>query len=381
MSTAQGPVQIQPVLTARQRADWLGLPAAILSNDPHWVPPLQVLERRRFSPKSQPFFSFGEAQLLLAYRDGRAIGRISAQINRRHLAHHKDDTGQFGFFDCRDDPAAATALVEAAAAWLRSRGLRRMTGPFSFSINEEAGLLVDGFDHPPAILMGHGAPWYGALLEQAGMTKEIDLFAYRMRPSEVPGIVLRLAKLASRTGRVSVRRFDMRNYRAEIATLIDIFNDAWSDNWGFVPFSDAEIDALVSETRFLLRGKYGRILSLDGRPVGVMLALPDLNDVIAGFRGRLLPFGWARLLKAFRQERWRSARIPLLGLRKSERSTPLAPAMLALLIAEFINEARSYPLDWVEFSWVLETNRAMTTLADLAAGAPVKTCRVYGRPV
>ena len=192
MSTEQGPVQIQPVLTARDRAVWLDLPAAILSGDPHWVPPLQILERRRFSPKHQPFFGFGAAELFIAYRDGRAIGRISAQINRRHLAHHEDDTGQFGFFDCRNDPAAATALVEAAAAWLRARGLKRMTGPFSFSINEEAGLLVDGFDTPPAILMGHGAPWYGALLEQAGMSKEIDLFAYRMRPSEAPELLMRL---------------------------------------------------------------------------------------------------------------------------------------------------------------------------------------------
>ncbi len=366
-------------MTARDRAAWLGLPATIHSDDPGWIAPLAIQERRRISPRGNPFFDFGEAELLIAWRGDTAVGRISAQVNRRHLAHHDDATGHFGFFDCANDPEAARLLVQAAGSYLRERGMRRMVGPLSFSINEEVGLLVDGFDTPPAFLMGHTAPWSAALLEQAGLTKEIDLLAYRLRPSEVPAAVKRLAGLATRSGRVSVRRFDMRNYRSEIETLIDVFNDAWSDNWGFVPFARTEIDALISETRFLLRGKYGRFLLLDGEPVGVMLALPDLNEVTKGSKGRLLPTAWMRLLGTCWRDSWRTARIPLLGLRKRLRGDAAAPAMLALLVAEFLDESRDYALDWVELSWVLETNRSMNKLARLAAGAPAKTYRVYSQ--
>jgi len=348
-----------------------------MREDPNWIPPLELLERRRIQRGSNPFFEFGDAELFMAWHDGAPVGRISAQINRRHREQHHDATGHFGFFDCADDVDAARALINAAANWLRSRGAVHMIGPLSFSINEEVGVLVDGFDTPPAILMGHAPSWTCHLLEQAGLRKEIDTFAYRLRPSEVPPVIRRLTRLATNTGRVSVRPFAMGNYRAEIRMLMDIFNDAWSMNWGFVPFSDAEIDALISETRFLLRGEYGRLLFLDGEPVGVMLALPDINQVMHSFGGRLLPFNWWKLLRAYRGAKWQTARIPLLGLKRSLHRTPMAPALLALLVSEFIDEAKNYPLEWVEFSWVLETNTAMTSLAEMAAGPPVKRYRVF----
>jgi hypothetical protein len=378
MSKDRDDLIVRPVTTTHDRKAWLDLPGLLMHHDPNWIEPLRLQERRRISREGNPFFGFGEAEMFVAWRDGQPVGRISAQINRRYLEWQDKAVGHFGFFDCANDQLAANGLVEAASNWLRRRGLSRMEGPLSFTINEEVGLLIDGFDSPPAILMGHSAKWSRGLLEGAGLVKEIDTFAYRVIPSNVPPVIKRLAGLAARSGRISVRPLDMSNYRAEVQTLVDIFNDAWSDNWGFVPFADSEIDALISETRYLIRGKYGRFLLLDGIPIGVMLALPDINDTIKGSRGRLLPTSWARLGVSFLTERWRTARIPLLGIRKSHRGLAMAPAMLALLVAEFIEESRSYPLDWVELSWVLETNRAMTTLAELAAGPPSKTYRVFG---
>ena len=370
-------VSVTSVFSAKDRADWLSTPALVHKGDPFFVPPLLMQEKRRISPRHNPFFKFGEAQLFVARRGATPIGRISAQINHRYLETHSDRTGHFGFFDCVDDQEAADLLLQSASQWLADRGMTRAIGPLNFSINEEVGLLVEGFDSPPAILMTQARPWEGGLVEQAGFEKEIDMLAWRMKPSAALPAVERLASLAGGSGRLSVRTVDMKNYRAEVATLIGIFNDAWSDNWGFVPFSNMEIDALIAEMKPFFRGHYGRFVCLDGEPVGTMLALPNINETIAKFGGRLAPFNWAFLLRDLWMERFQTARIPLLGIRKSQRHTTLAPAMIALLVSQFLSEARKHPLEWVEFSWILETNRAMTSLAQLVAGAPVKRYRVY----
>jgi len=371
------PLTLAPVVSAKDRADWLAVPAIVHSGDRAFVPPLLMQEKRRISTRHNPFFKFGEAQLFVARRGEAPVGRISAQINRRHLEVHQDATGHFGFFDCLDDQEAANALLAAAGGWLAERGMKRLVGPLNFSVNEEIGLLVEGFESPPAILMTQSRPWEGALLEKAGLEKEIDVLAWRMNPAQALPAVNRMAALASDPGRLSVRQFDMKNYRSEVATLIDIFNDAWSDNWGFVPFSDPEIDALVAEMRPFFRGNYGRFVCLDGEPVGTMLGLPNINESIAGFGGRLLPFKWAGLLRDLWMERIRSARIPLLGIRKAQRHTTLAPAMIAMLVSQFLSESRRYSFEWVEFSWILETNRAMVGLAQMAAGPPAKRYRIY----
>jgi hypothetical protein len=375
------PLTIASVANARDRADWLALPALVHADDPFFVPPLLMQEKRRINPKTNPFFQFGEARLFLARRGSRPVGRISAQINRRYLERHADRTGHFGFFDCLDDQEAAERLVAAAEQWLGERGMVRMVGPLNFSTNEEIGLLVEGFDSPPAILMTHSGRWEGALLEAAGLSKEIDVFAWRMKPSLAGPQVARLAALAKGSGRVTVRPVDMKNYRAEVTTLIDIFNDAWSENWGFVPFSPPEIDALITELKPFFRGSYGRFVLLDGEPVGMMMALPNVNELIAGFKGRLFPLNAFKLLRDLKKERATTARVPLLGIRKAHRHTTLAPSMIALLVSDFLSEARNYSLDWVEFSWILETNRAMTSLARLGAGEPAKRYRIYQKPI
>ncbi len=374
---ARGAIEVRPVAGRAGTRDWLTVPHTVFAGDPAWVAPLHQVERERISAKHNPFFTFGEAEFFVAYRDGQPVGRISAQVNRNHLARYHDATGHFGFFDCVEDQAVARALVDAASRWLAARGMTRMLGPMHLSINEDIGLLVDGFDTPPFILSSHARPWQGALLERCGLTKAMDLYAYRMDPTTVPAQVLRLAQLARESGRIKVRTFDMARYAQELDLVFDIFNDAWSDNWGFVPFSPAEIKALIKSTKPIMRGEYGRIAEIDGKPAAMMVGLVDINAVIGPYNGRLLPFNWAKLALSLYRNQVKAARIPLLGVRKEFRNTHLAPAVLSLLVAEFIDVGRFYGLNRVEFSWVLEHNRAMTKLAELAAGPPYKTYRLY----
>ena len=374
-------ISVSEISIARGLEDWLAVPARVFANDPRWIPPLRVAERERISPRHSAFFAAGEAAFFVAYRNHRPVGRISAQINNRHIAHYGQKTGHFGFFDCVDDIDAARTLVGAADTWLRTRSMDQMVGPFNLTINEDAGLLIEGFDTPPAVLTSHAPPWAGALLEQCGMAKVVDLLAYRVRPADAPPELERLAGLAKRSGRVRIRSLDMKHYADEVALIFDIFNDAWRDNWGFVPVSGAEIGTLARDTRAIMRGKFGRIVEIDGEPAAMMVVLPDLNRVIASFGGRLLPFNWARMAYAIWADKWKTARIPLLGIRARHRGTPLATLVLSLLISEFVDLGRAYDLDWIEFSWVLETNASMVKLGQLTAGAPVKRYRIYERKI
>lgn len=359
--------------------DWLVVPHTVYAGDPAFVPQLDFIEKQRITPSHAPFFKFGEAVFFVAYEDGKPVGRLSAHINRRYLEQYDDATGHFGFFDCVDDPKVAEALLAAATQWLREKGMRRMTGPYNFSANEECGCLIAGFDTPAAMLMPPGAPWLPGLLEGFGLAKEMDLFAYRTKPAPNPRMEM-LAARALRMGNISLRKFDMRRYAQEIALLVEIFNDAWSGNWGFVPFSQAEIDALAAELKPFFRDEYGRFLLLDGKEVGVIVALPDVNGIIKSFGGKLLPFNWIKLIWALKLEKCRSVRIPLMGIRRAWHATPQAGGLLALMIKELAEQSLArYELDWVEYSWILEINKPMTALAELLAGPPVKTYRIYSK--
>lgn len=372
-----GDLSVRAVDGARARRDWLAVPQRVFADDPVWIRPLDKIELDRISPRHNPFFHFGEAALFLAYRGDTPVGRISAQVNRRHLDLHRDATGHFGFFDCVDDLEAATALFATARTWLKARGMTRLVGPCSFTINEDIGLLVAGFDTAPAVLCSHAKPHQGRLVEACGLRKSMDLFAYRVGSAAIPPKVERLASLTRDRGQLRVRSLDLAHYAREAAIIFDIFNDAWSDNWGFVPFSTAEIDKVISDTRPIMRGKFGRIIEVDGEPAAMILGLPDLNRVIAPFGGRLLPFNWLRLVDAVRRDQWTSARVPLMGVRKKYRRSPLAAGLLSIMAAEMLGLARTYNLDWIEFSWILETNGPMVQVAELAAGQPARVYRVY----
>ena len=361
--------------------DWLAVPHIVFAGDPVFVPQLDFMEKQRIDPGHAPFFKFGEAAFFVAYRDGKPVGRLSAHINRRHLEQYRDATGNFGFFDCVDDREAAQALIDRAAAWLKERGMARMVGPYSYSLNDECGCLVEGFDTPPAILMPHARRFTGRLLEQTGLAKEMDLYVYRTKPATVPRIA-KLAERAKRVGDISLRLFDMKRYTQEIELLVEIFNDAWSGNWGFVPFSRPEIDALAAELKPFFRNEYGRFMLVNGKVVGVIVLLPDLNNIIKSFGGKLLPFNWAKLVWALKRETWRSARVPLMGLRREWHTTPQAGGLLAMMAQSMIEQGMTrYDLDWVEYSWVLEINKPMMAFGETLAGPPVKTYRIYAKNI
>jgi len=382
VTPASDELRIRRLAIPREAREWLAVPKVVYAGDPNFIPQLDLLEKQRIDPRKAPFFTFGQAVFLVAHRGATPVGRLTAQINRRHLEFHRDNTGHFGFFDCANDPEAAHALLAEAQKWLKEQGLSRIMGPFSFSINEECGCLVEGFDSPPAMLMPPGKPYIGHFLEENGLSKVIDLFAYRTKPERVPVRIAQLADRAARFGTVEIRHFDMRRYRAEIDLLIDIYNDAWSDSWGFVPFSTAEIDSLAHELKPFFRDEYGRFLMIEGKEVGFAVGLPDLNGIIASFGGRLLPFNWLKLIWTMKRETWRTGRIPFLGVRRAWRTTPRGSALVVLLVKDLVEQASSrYDMDWAEYSWVRETDSRMVSLGEAIAGPPAKTYRIFAKPI
>ncbi|TCT05595.1 hypothetical protein [Aquabacter spiritensis] len=374
-------VTVKSLRSGARVTDWIETPAIVHAEDPHFVRQLDLKERMRIARRFNPFFRFARAEMFVAYRGGRPVGRISAQINQLHRARHDPQSGHFGFFDCIDDVAVARALFDAARGWLAAQGATSISGPFSFSINEESGLQVDGFDTPAAMLMNQARPHTGALVEAAGLTPEMDTFAFRLRGgAEVPALD-RLAAQVAASAALTIRPVRVDQFAREVRLVIDIFNDAWSENWGFVPFTDGEIDAMVQELKPFYAAEYGRFVEIEGEAVAFILAIPDVNGLIQPFRGRLLPLNWWRLLSGLKKKRFSAFRVPLMGIRRAHQNSPLAAGILALMVSEALKEARNYDLDWVEFSWVLETNRPMMALARMIAGPPVKRYRYYRGPI
>ena len=371
-------LEIVPVSSSRDMREFIRLPHAIYADDPHWVPPLD-LERKEHLSRKNPFFGHGEAQLFLARRDGRTVGRISAQINRLHLERYDDATGFFGFLEAVEDEAVFRVLFEAAENWLRARGMKRVRGPFSYSINEESGLLVEGFEHPPVIMMGHARPWYGPMVEACGYGKAMDLIAYILDDMETtPEAAVKLLERLKDRGRLSVRPLNKKRLREELDLIMEIFNDAWSGNWGYVPFTEAEIRKLGSDLNMIVEERDVWIASLDGEPSAMVVTLPNINEWIRDFGGRLLPFNWAKLI-------WRlkfggtskTVRMPLMGVRRKYHGKAVGSA-LALAV---IDAARSHHagrgVRQGELSWILETNTPIRKLIEAFGGRPYKTYRVY----
>jgi hypothetical protein len=358
------------------------VPYAIYADDPTWVAPLAFERMQHLDPARNPFLTGIEMAIWVATRDGRPVGRISAQVNARHLERYGDGTGHFGFYDAIDDQKVADRLVEVAREWLVLRGFVRMLGPFSPSINDECGLLVEGFETPPAMMMPHGRTWYPRQLEAAGFAKAKDLIAYRIdleadwRPE--PGRLVR--RVRSMPG-VLIRPLDMRRYRDEIRTICDIFNDAWAENWGFIPFSDEEALYLAKSIRPLVDGRHFAIGQVDGEPAAMVVTLPNLNEAIADLGGKLLPLGWLKLLWRLKVRRLRSGRMPLMGVRRRYHGTPKGAALALGLLAAVREHHLSRGMQWGELSWILEDNAPMNDMILLMGGTPYKRYRIYERAI
>lgn len=368
-------LRIDPVEGRRGRGAFLRLPRAIYAADPAWIQPLLLERREHLSPRN-PYFQHATWRAWIARRGDHAVGRITAQVDQLHLDTHQDATGFFGMLEAEDDPEIFAALLDTAERWLRSQGMRRVRGPFNLSINEESGLLVEGFDTPPMVMMGHARPYYGPHVEARGYVKEMDLLAYRLSADFTAPPAMQA--LASRMDqRIRVRPLRRDRFDEEVETLREIFNDAWSGNWGFIPFTQAEFKELGRNLKILLDDDFIQIAEADGEPVAMTVALPNLNEAIRDLNGRLLPLGWLKLLWRLKVRFPGSGRVPLLGVRKRYQNSLLGPALAYMVINALAVPVRRRGIRTMELSWILETNQRMRAVIEDMGGVAYKRYRVY----
>ncbi len=380
MNSVTTDIAIAAVRDNRTLRNFLQVPHEVYADDPNWIAPLDLERRGHLSKKHNPYFEHADAQLFTASIDGRPVGRISAQVDHLRLKRYRDACGQFGFLEAINEPAVFSELFATAEAWLKQRGMTHIKGPFSFSINEETGLLVDGFERSPSVMMGHARAYYGKQLEALGYAKAKDVIAYEydgLRP--LPRSMRGMIEKATSSGDMIVRTISKKNLAYDLDVIIDIFNDAWSDNWEFVPMTSAEINALGKNLKLLVSEGYIAIASWQDKPAAMAITLPDINDWIRDLDGKLLPGGWAKLLWRMFTRPPRAVRMPLMGVRKKYQSSPVGAA-LALGV---IDAVRDYHLKRGttrgELSWILEDNTAMCRMLEALGATPYKTYRVYER--
>ncbi len=369
---------IEEVRDARDLERFIAVPWRVYRDDPNWVPPLKMERREHLDRRKNPFFASAEVKFWLAIKGGQPVGRISAQVNRRHLERYQDATGHFGFIEAVDDPAVFAGLTGAAEEWLAGRGMARVTGPFSFSINDETGLLVDGFDSPPYMMMGHARPYYAVHLEALGYRPLKDMVTYLYGAEEpLPKSVVRMVERAEAAGDLAVRTLNMKRYQQDLHVIMDIFNDAWAGNWGFIPFSEADITYLAKSIKPLITPDYIAIAEVGGEPAAMAVMLPNLNEAIADLDGRLLPFGWAKLLWRLKVAGLASARMPLMGVRRRYQRGPLGATLAFSVIHAVRRDLMARGVTRGELSWVLEDNQPVRRVIETMGGRLGKRYRVY----
>lgn len=371
-------LRVEQVRDRRALVRFLEMPKALYADDPNWVPPLLFERLHHLDRRRNPYFDHAEAAYWVACKDGRRVGRISAQADQAHLKLHDAATGHFGFLEAEDDPDVFRILLATAEDWLRERNLTRALGPFSLSINDESGLLVEGFETPPYLMMGHARPYYAHRLEQQGYTKAKDLIAYAYDLStEPPATIRAFVDKAKAENDLRFRPMDRSRFGTELAMIVEIFNDAWSGNWGFLPFSEPEMRYLANNLKPLLRADDVAIAEIGGEPVAMAVSLPNVNEAIADLGGRLLPFGWAKLIWRLKVRGTKTARLPLMGVRRQYQGTPLTAALMLGVIDLIRVSHRARGTEWSELSWILEDNRPTRRLIEKFGGRAYKTYRVY----
>jgi hypothetical protein len=370
------PIALVAVSTAAELDRFIRLPMRLQRDDPNYIPPLLMERREALSPKTNPFFDHAEVQLWLAVRDGRDVGRISAQIDR--LAPESlGRAGHFGMIVAEDDPEVFAALFAEAETWLRARGRDRAIGPFNLSINEEVGLLVDGRDTPPMVMMGHDPAYAAGRVEALGYVKAKDVYAYAAETNaQLPARVLSRVRRGLPEG-VRLRELDLSRYDEEVRTLTQILNDAWADNWGFTPTTEAETAQLAKALKPIVDRRLTWFAEIDGEVAGFLVFLPNLNEAIHDLGGRLAPLGWAKLLWRLKVSGVKTARAPLMGVRRKFAGTPRGMVTPFLLIHAASEAARRLGYERVELSWILEDNRPMRRILESTGARPYKTYRIY----
>ena len=357
---------------------FIDLPYRLHANHPHWVPPLR-LERWLFlNRRMNAFFSHGEAEYFLALRDGRVVGRISAQVNRAFNDAQQRRWGWFGFLELEEDAETLTALLGAAEQWLRGRGCERMVGPADFTMNDEAGVLIEGFDQPPILRQPWHPPYYQQLMEGAGVQKAMDLLMWNLEVSDrekVLPVIFELADKVQSEHGIRVRHMRRMRLRRELDAFAEVYNAAWSENWDFVPYSKKDLDALAQEMHLVFDKHWAFIAEREdtGEVVAMAMSFPDVNQVLARMKGRLLPLGWWYFLRKGRLTD--RVRVGFLGVKPEYQHTGVA----AKLYVEHFNAAAVRPQTGGEMGWILETNTAMNRGMEAMGGRVVKRYRVYER--
>ncbi|MDG2520463.1 dATP pyrophosphohydrolase [Caulobacter segnis] len=374
--TTMGMTVIVPVQSRAELKRFVRVPMQLNAKDPNWISPL-VMERLSALSDANPFFEHAQVRMWLAVRDGRDVGRISAQIDALAPGTPGRTVGHFGLICAEDDATVFSALFEAAETWLKERGCDTVLGPFNLSVNEEVGLLVSGFDAPPMVMMGHDAPHAGPRIEAEGYRKAKDLRAYLVDlDKDLPEAVLRRVRRGAPEG-VVLRKLDMKRLEAEVSTLTDIANDAWSDNWGYTPTTEAETRHLAKALKDVIDPDLIWFAQIDGEDAGFIVLLPNVNEAIADLDGRLLPFGFAKLLWRLKVRGLKTARVPLMGVRRRFAGVQRGMILPFHLIDKAATAARAKGYRQVELSWILEDNAPMVNICERVGAAPYKTYRLY----
>jgi hypothetical protein len=367
---------VTPVADKRDLDAFIRLPWSLYRGDPNWVPPLLMMEREEFSPQKNPFYQHADVQLFLARRNGDVVGRLSAHIDHEYNTYHDERTGCFGFFESERDPSTTASLLTAAEEWLLARGMDRVRGPLSFSTNGISGLLIDGFDSPPMVMMPYSPDHYPGLIEAAGFTKTKDLYAWRYNWSYISQGAARMANKLRQAPEVTVRIAEVKRFKEEVRNILDVFNDAWSNNWGFVPATDAEADKLAHDIRPIVDPHLVPIVEVDGKMAAFVITIPNLNEAIHDLNGHLFPFGFLKLLWRTKVRRLRTGRLILMGVRKEYRTRRYA-GLAYLVLDELYHQAIARGYEWAEFSWTLEDNGLINSVIHKLGCDRYKTYRIY----
>lgn len=370
-------IKIKPVVSQSELKAFIMLPFELYKDHPNWVPPLIAEQHKFFNPKKNPYYKHSEVMLFLAEEDGKPVGRISAHSNTQHNKEHNENIGFFGFFECRKNPVVAKALIDTAYEWNRYRGFTAMRGPMNFSVNQECGLLVKGFEHPPYVMMTYNPAYYQELLEGCGMQKVMDMYAYYCYKDSIPERVERMAGLIEKRSGVQIRSLskDKKKLKEDIETVFQIYTKAWEYNWGNVPMTEAEFHHIVAELLPIADPDLIFIASIDGKPAGFSLALPNYNEVLKAMNGKVNPYTILKALWA--KKKISSARVLTMGVIKEFQNRGIDTLFY------YYSYKNGIPKGLVhgEFSWVLENNTMMIRVAEMLDAQINKVYRIYDRQI
>ena len=371
-------IEIREVDGKKALKVFIKVPWSIYKDDPNWIPPLLIERKEAFSSK-HPYFKHAKWQAWIAYQDDKPVGRICAQIDELHQQRYNNKTGFFGLIEAPDNHEVFSVLFETAENWLREKGMQHIVGPFNLGINQEVGILTDGFDTPPCVMTSHSPRYYGAAIEACGYQPAQELLAYELSINSytTPAI---MQDLIDRTeDRIRVVQLNRKTMEADFEVMRDIFNDAWQDNWNFVPFTREEFAAVGKEMLTVVPDNFLQIAEIDGEPAAFVAMLPDINNAIADLNGRLLPFGWAKLLWRLKVRFPKRNRIALMGVRKKYQNTIFGPAMAFMVVESVIIPGVSRGSETCELSWILEQNKPTRNMIEKFGGKITKRYHMYDK--